>query len=155
MSDPHSTATEELAAATERLRRLGARLWREIEQELGLSPVHAHVLEAIDEGATQVSTVAEVCGRHVSSASRLVDALVSRGLVTRVEDRHDRRAVVLGLTDEGEDAIRGIATAHREFLGRVVDRMDDADVKLLAATMSRLADTAELVAEEELGAALP
>lgn len=155
MSHADPAATEELAAAIERLRRLGARLWRQIEQELGLSPVHAHVLEAIDEGASQVSSVAEICGRHVSSASRLVDALVSRGLVTRVEDPADRRAVLLDLTDEGERTIRGIAAAHREFLGRVVARMDDADVDALAASMSRLADTAERVAEEESGVLLP
>lgn len=151
----HPAATDQLAAATERLRRLSARLWRRIEHDLGLSPVHAHVLEAIAGGATQVSTVAEECGRHVSSASRLVDALVGRGFVTRVEDPSDRRAVVLGLTGSGRRAVRSIVDAHRDFLAMVLVRMDDADVDTLAATLTRFADAAERTADEELEAVLP
>lgn len=148
-------AAEQLAAATERLRRLGARVWRHIEDELGLSPMHAHVLEAIGEGATQVSTVADACGRHVSSASRLVDTLVGRGLVTRVEDAADRRAVVLGLTAEGRRAATRITEVQRSFLARVLDRMEPDDVAALTATFARFAEAAELTADEELGASIP
>lgn len=146
---------DRMAAATERLRRLSSRLWRHLEAELGLSPVHAHVLEVIADGATQVSTVAEACGRHVSSASRLVDTLVSRGLVTRVEDPTDRRAVLLGLTAAGSRTTARIAEAHRAFLAEVLARMEPDDVTALTASLESFAEAAERTADEELGAGLP
>lgn len=148
-----SAAAEQLAAATERLRRLSARLWRHIERDLGMSAMHAHVLEAIGNGATQVSAVADACGRHVSSASRIVDTLVGRGLVTREEDPEDRRAVVLGLTAEGEHAAGLIADRHHAFLRRVLGNMPPDEVQALAATLSRFAETAERTVDEELAGA--
>lgn len=148
-----SAAAEQLAVATERLRRLGARLWRRIEQDLGMSAVHAHVLEAVSDGATQVSMVADICGRHVSSASRIVDTLVGRGLITRQEDPTDRRAVVLALTDEGECAADRITEVHQDFLTDVLDRLAPEDVELLSATLTRFADAVEQTAQERLAAA--
>lgn len=145
----HTTAAQQLAEATERLRRIGARVWRRIEQDVGLGPMHAYVLEAIAQGATQVSAVADTCGRHVSSASRLVDALVGRGLVTRIEDPSDRRAVVLGLTESGERAARRIAAAHHAFIADVLSRMPPRDVEALTQTLTRFAETAERTVDEE------
>jgi MarR family transcriptional repressor of emrRAB len=38
--------------------------------------------------------------------SRISDALLSRGLITRVSSQHDRRKMVLHITNQGEDLVR-------------------------------------------------
>jgi len=54
-----------------------------------------------EEGNARLGDVAERIGRSMPTASRLVDGLVKRGLVTREEDPEDRRAKRLALTSQG------------------------------------------------------
>jgi len=53
-----------------------------------------------------LSDLAEHIGLMPPSTSKLVEELVSRGLATRRECLKDRRRVMLGLTREGEWALR-------------------------------------------------
>ena len=59
-------------------------------------------------------------GRHIGvtppSASRIVDRLVERGLVTRAADAGDRRRVTLVLTRRGAGTIRRAHAAARKSL---------------------------------------
>src|SRR5262245_54533048 len=50
---------------------------------------------------TSVSAVADHLGLSVAAASRLIDALVERGLVERETSRADRRFVILRLSPTG------------------------------------------------------
>lgn len=134
-------------AGVERLQRVGNRLWQTVEDELGLSEVHAQALTAIAAQRRTVSHVADACGRHVSSASRIVDQLVQRDLVTRVEDAEDRRAVRLGLTATGRQAVERIEQVHHTALERSLARLGEEDAADLARLLSRLADAAEETAE--------
>lgn len=51
--------------------------------------------------AWQVSDLAELFGVSLPSMSRAVDALVTEGLATRIEDPDDRRVRRVGITAEG------------------------------------------------------
>lgn len=143
--DPHEVA---LVDAVERLRRVAGRMWSHIEDELGITDAQASVLEAVTGGAHQVSTVADRCGRHISSASRVIDGLVSRGLLSRETDRDDRRAVHLRLTPNGEEVAERIRGAHAEVLRRSLERLDPDDVGRFVDLMRRFAAAAETSVEE-------
>ena len=83
-----------------------------------------------------------------SSPSRLVDRLVSQGLVERHTDDADRRYVRLSLTSEGRRIARRVARAEEalyEHLGRAVGQRD------LAPTLELLR---RLAAEFPAGATL-
>ncbi len=134
---------DDVLAGVARLQRVAARLWERIEDELELSEVQAQALAAVGGGARTVSAVADACGRHVSSASRIVDSLVQRELVTRREDRDDRRAVRLDVTASGERTLATVADLHRDQLERSLARLEDGDASDLARLLSRLADAAE------------
>jgi DNA-binding MarR family transcriptional regulator len=54
------------------------------------------------------------------SVSRLVDRLVSRGLVRKEPDPGDGRGTVVCLTDEGYDLFRRVAVIHAESIHRRV-----------------------------------
>lgn len=136
-------AVADVAAGVERLQRVGNRLCQLVEDELDLSEVPAQALAAIAAGQRTVSHVADACGRHVSSASRIVEQLVRRGLVTRVEDEDDRRAVRLGLTPVGERAVERVRRIHHGALEHSLARLGEADALELARLLARLADVAE------------
>jgi DNA-binding MarR family transcriptional regulator len=54
------------------------------------------------------------------SVSRLIDRLVSRGLVVKCGDESDGRATIVRLTDAGDAAFRAVARMHMESIATTV-----------------------------------
>jgi DNA-binding MarR family transcriptional regulator len=71
------------------------------------------------DGAS-LSQMAEHLGATVSSASKIVEALVERGLIARATDADDRRKLALALTDEGEALM---ASAHLRLLTVLAEKL--------------------------------
>src|SRR3954465_8861782 len=72
----------------------------------GLSLPQYHLLEALDSlPEPRCGEVAEAAGIAASTASRMIDTLVRDGLVERTESTCDRRAIQVGLTERGNDAL--------------------------------------------------
>lgn len=144
---PHSPLPDERSAAVwasiQRLQRSAGRLDERIGDELGLTEVAAKALIAVGEGARTVSGLADVCGRHISTTSRLVDGLVQRGLVDREEDPDDRRAVRLSLTPEGAVAAEQVAEMSLDLLAASLQDLEPRDVEELARLLSALAEGIE------------
>src|SRR4051812_47225590 len=110
MMQPSDADQVRMAASLSQFRRammrdflLGA-LGGDADSELSL--LHFGVLMHLEEaGPLSIKALAEVTRRSLSSASRLVDGLVTRGLVERSEDPRDRRAKVVALAELGRQAI--------------------------------------------------
>ncbi|MFT4977754.1 MAG: DNA-binding MarR family transcriptional regulator [Myxococcota bacterium] len=69
------------------------------------------VLQALRDGPSEVSPLADSVGRSPSAMTRLVDGLVSRGWIDRSRDASDRRRVQVQLTESGReeaDRLRGL-----------------------------------------------
>jgi len=101
-----------LAAQREGNRRLAQQL-----RPLGVTPAQAEVLRLLAERQPlTMSGLGEllVCesGRN---PSRLVDRLVTAGLVQRVTSRQDRRQVELTLTEAGASIARDVAAIEAEL----------------------------------------
>ncbi|MGY1944649.1 MarR family winged helix-turn-helix transcriptional regulator [Nocardia asiatica] len=108
---------------------------------------YVQVIEAVAaalhtaEEAT-VTTVATQLGLDHSGASRMVRDAVAAGYLARAESAHDRRRVVLRLTDAGHQLL----TASRDWQRRCFDHLtatwDEPDRRRFAAYLQRLADEA-------------
>lgn len=100
----------------------------------GLAPRQHQALLAIKGypggGEATVGNLAERLGIRHHSTVGLVDRLASRGYLVRRADPHDRRRTLLSLTASGEQALAGLAAAHRQELRRVAP--------LLKALLGRL-----------------
>lgn len=125
-------------------------MWAHLEATLEITSVHARALEAIAAGERQVSTVAAACGRHVSSASRLVDTLVARSLVTRVEDPDDRRAALLELTPAGEQVLEQIRDQHLTLIAAALDGLPPDERARVVHALECFADAVERAADGSL-----
>jgi DNA-binding MarR family transcriptional regulator len=65
-------------------------------------------------GPLEAKRVAQLSGMSRAAVSALVNTLKRDGLVSRTQADHDRRAVLLKLTDAGHDAITSAYQAHNE-----------------------------------------
>jgi DNA-binding MarR family transcriptional regulator len=69
----------------------------------GISVTQCYALEALVwHGPQSVNALADYLLLDGSTVSRVVDALTKKGLVAREVNPHDRRAVILSATEEGQ-----------------------------------------------------
>ncbi len=73
------------------------------------------------------------------SVSRLVDRLVSRGLVEKSADPGDARGTVVALTDEGVELFRAVAVQHAASISRRVGGiLDSEELRVLTTLTDKL-----------------
>lgn len=75
--------------------------------------------------------------------SRQLHALVALGLVDRVPDPGDRRASLVGLTEEGRARFTRVRDARRLSYARKLAAWDRGEIAELARLLHRLNVTAE------------
>src|SRR6059036_1047329 len=90
------------------------------------------------QGPLRVSDVAARLHVDLSVASRQIAALDRAGYVTREPDELDRRALVVGLTDDGTAVLR---ETHRRMVaafGQALGDWDQHEIATLAEALARL-----------------
>jgi DNA-binding MarR family transcriptional regulator len=93
-----------------------------------------------EAGALRTSELAGILSVDVSTVSRQVQDLESRGLLTRRPDPADGRATVLSLTAAGERVLGKIRTARREMMRAILSDWPADDRAELARLLSRFGD---------------
>lgn len=106
---------------------------------------YIQVLEAVDAGLRMggevtVTTVADQLGLDHSGASRMVRDTATAGFLVRADSVHDRRRVVLQLTDEGRHLLAEAHTWQRRCFDELTASWPDHDRCRFAAYLQRLAD---------------
>jgi len=72
------------------------------------------------------------------SVSRLVDRMVTRGLVAKCSDPDDGRGALIRATDEGARAFRALATVHGRSIAARMSRLDDDELRTLRDLAEKL-----------------
>jgi DNA-binding MarR family transcriptional regulator len=119
MGDELSKARyEALAEFRYQLRRF-QRFSEEAARAADMEPQQHQMLLAIKgspEESLTIGAIAERLQIQHHSAVELVARAEGRGLVSRTRGEVDRRQVYVGLTDEGTEALRELASAHHREL---------------------------------------
>ncbi|MBA2919241.1 MarR family transcriptional regulator [Sphingomonas sp. MAH-20] len=92
---------------------------------------------AEQEGVTQQALVART-EMDKMTVSRAAQALVSRGLVTRVPHGRDKRSHTLALSEEGRALYAQIAPKALELEQRLLHELGAREVAQLKATLAKL-----------------
>ena len=124
-----------LAAQREGNRQLGQAL-----RALGLTPAQSEVLRILGEHEPlTLSGIGEllVC-ESGSNPSRLVDRLVSAGLVERVTSADDRRQLTLTLSPEGRRAESRVRDVEAALYARIDTALEGLDVRPALELLRRL-----------------
>jgi MarR family transcriptional repressor of emrRAB len=108
----------------------------EIEiRPFGLSEPEFRVLTTLfsqPEGCAHPSDLCAKTSQSPANMSRISDALVGRDLITRLSSLHDRRKMVLRITEQGEELVRRLLpTMYPPLLEIFKDFSEDEQLQLI------------------------
>ncbi|EZP76836.1 TrmB family transcriptional regulator [Parageobacillus genomosp. 1] len=109
-----------------RMQKALYRLVREDAARVGITEVQLMILYTLwKKENIRLNDLAEKLNLSNSNVSGTVDRLVNAGLVVREISKHDRRAVILSLTDKGRETIKK-AFNHESVLIQRLKRIEQA-----------------------------
>jgi DNA-binding MarR family transcriptional regulator len=136
---------------TARLSRIGpllARRQEEVFSRFGLSRSEVGMLSALRIAGPPHRLSPGRLGRGLMMSSAGItgrtDRLERRGLVRRLPDPHDRRGVIVELTDEGVEAVDGAVRAVTLSDQQLMERFDAAEMASLEGLLRKLLAGLEL-----------
>ncbi|HVT71033.1 MAG TPA: MarR family transcriptional regulator [Trebonia sp.] len=98
------------------------------------------VLSALSTGPRQTQlALAHALGLDKTTMTSLLDRMEARGLITRVTDRHDRRARIPELTEDGQRVQAEVTRARDHVEASLLASFSPAEQDLLRALLARLA----------------
>ena len=104
------------------------------------------------EQPVPIGALADRLGLGMSGGSHLVDRLVQEELVERSEDPDNRRRTLICLTPTAETLVTRLQQGRTEQLRRCLQRMEDADLKVLLRGLRALDAAAHIEQEGKLAA---
>ena len=126
------------------LMHVGREMATMFEQQIrpfGLAEAEFRVLTTLfsqPEGAAHPSDLCVRTSQSPANMSRISDALVARGFITRVSSVHDRRRMVLRITEEGEQFVRQLLPKLHVPLRRMLKNFPEGEQRQLVAQLKKL-----------------
>jgi DNA-binding MarR family transcriptional regulator len=130
-----------LLTASRALVGVSARSLADVEDAVTITQFRSLVvLEG--HGDTRLNQLAERLGVTPSTALRMVDRLIAAHLVTRQENKADRREVLIGLTREGARLVREVTERRRAEIATIVAVMPQEGRQEVVAALNAFAQAA-------------
>jgi MarR family transcriptional repressor of emrRAB len=140
------------------VQHIGREMAAMFEQQLkpfGLNEAEFRVLTTLFSQPDGVAHPGDLCVRASQSPanmSRISDALVARGLITRDSSIHDRRKMVLRITDEGAQFVHQLLPKLLTPLREMLKDFSEPELRQLTQQLKRLGielEGAAIAATEE------
>ena len=122
-------------------REMSAMLEHQI-RPFGLAEAEFRVLTTLFSQPDGVAHPSDLCaraGQSPANMSRISDALVSRDLITRVLSVHDRRRMVLRITEQGEELVRQLLPKMFVPLRGLFAQFPETEQREMIGQLKRLA----------------
>ncbi len=130
-----------LLTASRALVGVSARSLAQVEEAVTITQFRMLVvLEG--HGGTRLHQLADRLGVTPSTALRMVDRLIAAGLVTRQENKADRREVLIGLTGEGERLVQVVTEHRRAEIAAIVAAMPTSRRRAVVSALNSFAEAA-------------
>jgi DNA-binding MarR family transcriptional regulator len=133
--------------ASRALVSVAARSLSALEPDVTLQQYRALVLLS-SRGEQKVSALASALGIHPSSATRLCDRLLAKGLIDRATAPGNRREVSLTLSPDGRALVNAVTRSRRRELRRIVGRIDPTTRRRLIDAFEAFATAAGEVPDD-------
>jgi DNA-binding MarR family transcriptional regulator len=126
---------------------VAARSLAGIEDTVTLVQYRALVLLG-SHGAMNVGSLAEALVVHQSTATRLCDRLVHKGLASRKASSESRREVLVELTADGRALLRSVTTRRRREIEKILGHLSVAQRQSLVDALTTFAHAAGEVPDD-------
>ncbi len=113
----------------------------ELEQAVGIPQRWYDVLVHLEESPEGIpmNELAERILYSKSGFTRVVDRMGEEGLVRRVRPEHDRRTILVVLTDKGTETMEHARRHHRDGIERHFSQhLTQADIKALTRALEKV-----------------
>ncbi len=118
------------------------RHFHDIEKAVGIGGASLWALAEVAESDNiTVTRLAQKMSVHQSTASNLIDKLVTDGYLMRIKDINDRRIVHLSLTSRGKDVLKNAPLPHRGILPDALMRLNPDSLEQLNQYLNELIAT--------------
>jgi DNA-binding MarR family transcriptional regulator len=134
--------------ASRALVAVAARSLAELADDVTLAQYRV-LVELASRGPQRSADVAEALGVERSTAGRMCDRLVRKGLVQRHRGSADRRAVRISLTKAGHILVDEVTRRRRAEIARILRHMPKADRRPVLVALRAFADAAGEVPEQD------
>jgi DNA-binding MarR family transcriptional regulator len=114
--------TDALLTASRLLVAISARSIALVDEAITIPQFRTLVLLS-NRGPTNLATLAGLLDVQPSAAGRMVDRLVSAGLIDRLPHPTSRRELLAALTRRGREVVREVTTQRRAEIARIVQKM--------------------------------
>jgi DNA-binding MarR family transcriptional regulator len=139
---------DDLAEALPRRATLLAHLFLK-HTTLNVSRTEIGVLQAVAERPQRITDLAAAEGVTQPAITLVVNRMAARGWVVREHDPTDRRAVLVVLTDAGDEAFQQIRAEYRALMHEEMASLDDESIEILARAVDVLDELVERLTERE------
>ena len=99
--------------------------------DVALTPVQAHALGEIQLQSLTINKLAQQLNVDKSNASRTVTGLIKLGLVKSIENPKDKRSQLVGLTEQGQQALSQLDQQQNSFFEQLLTQLDDSEQEQL------------------------
>ena len=133
--DSLDAITDALLTASRLLVAVSARSIAEVDETITIPQFRTLVILS-NEGPINLATLAGLLDVQPSTIGRMVDRLVSAGLIDRKPHPTSRRELVAGLTARGRAVVKRVTANRRDELARVVEKMPQRERRGLVRALT-------------------
>ena len=114
---------------------------RQVLQPHEITPKQFNILRILEErkpDSLSIQEVRDLLADQMSDASRLIDRLDKKGLITKFPSDTDRRSNRARIAPAGSDLLRVINTERQRLDDMIGDRLTDQETTTLIELLGRL-----------------
>lgn len=137
-----------VVGASRALVAIAARSLGAAGEEVTLPQYRALVVLA-SRGPQRLIDLAGVLAVNASTATRMCDRLIRKGLIRRQRAAADRRTVRVSISGTGRELVAAVTARRRQDIEAIVERMTPQERTQLVATLSMFAQAAGEVPEQD------
>jgi len=119
-------------------------------KDYDITPDQWVVLYRIQEREGMIQKeIAEKSGKDKPAVTRILDALESKGLITREPGKQDRRSFLVYATEKGRSLIRETKPIERQTIREAAAGIGGSDHELLLALLRRINENVDALITKE------
>jgi DNA-binding MarR family transcriptional regulator len=126
VDDSLDVITDALLTASRLLMAISAHSIGLVDESITIPQFRTLVILS-NQGPMNLATLAGLLGVKPSATGRMVDRLVSAGLIDRMPHPTSRRELLAALTPHGRKVVRQVTAHRRTEIARIVEQMPPAD----------------------------